>query len=75
MTVTEKYRIDKAFECRSVFRTEDPAHPGVRMVMEQAEVNLAGPVRVLSDGGFGRRYPGPFLTPAETRAVFENRTV
>jgi sulfate adenylyltransferase len=71
MTVTEKYAIDKAFECRSVFRTEDPAHPGVRMVLEQEEINLAGPVRVLSDGGYAQRYPGLFMTPAETRAAFE----
>src|SRR6185369_16586205 len=44
MTVTEKYRIDKAHECQSVFRTTDPAHPGVQMVMRQGEINLAGPV-------------------------------
>jgi sulfate adenylyltransferase len=73
MTVTEKYAIDKAFECRTVFRTEENEHPGVRMVMEQASVNLAGPVRVLSDGGFARRYPGLFLTPAQTRAAFESK--
>ncbi|MGH8664289.1 MAG: hypothetical protein ACREUX_08470, partial [Burkholderiales bacterium] len=73
MTVTEKYSIDKAFECRSVFRTEDGEHPGVRMVMEQAEVNLAGPVRVLSDGGFAQRYPGLFMTPAQARAAFESK--
>ena len=73
MTVSEKYSVDKAFECRSVFRTEDPAHPGVRMVLEQGEVNLAGPVRVLSDGGFGQRYPGLFMTPAETREAFERK--
>jgi sulfate adenylyltransferase len=71
MTVTEKYRIDKAHECKTVFRTTDPAHPGVAMVMAQAEVNLAGPVRVLSDGGFGARYGALFMTPAETRAAFE----
>ena len=71
MTVTEKYRIDKAHECNTVFRTTDPAHPGVAMVMAQAEVNLAGPVRVLSDGGFGARYGALFMTPAETRAAFE----
>jgi sulfate adenylyltransferase len=71
MTVEEKYPIDKGLECRSVFGTEDLEHPGVRMVMEQAEVNLAGPVRVLSDGGFAQRYPGLFLTPAQTRAAFE----
>ncbi|HSN33021.1 MAG TPA: hypothetical protein VLU41_10080, partial [Ideonella sp.] len=35
MTVTEKYTIDKAHECASVFRTTDPQHPGVKMVMQQ----------------------------------------
>ena len=71
MTVTEKYSIDKGHECKSVFRTEDPAHPGVQMVMAQGEVNLAGPVRVLSDGGFREKYGALFMTPAETRAEFE----
>jgi sulfate adenylyltransferase len=71
MHVTEEYRIDKAHECMSVFRTTDPAHPGVQMVMQQGEVNLAGPVTVLSDGGFKAQYGALFMTPAETRAEFE----
>jgi sulfate adenylyltransferase len=71
MRVTEKYRIDKAHECMSVFKTTDLEHPGVKMVMEQGDVNLAGPVAVLSDGGFKARYGALFLTPAETRAAFE----
>jgi sulfate adenylyltransferase len=71
MKVTEKYSINKAHECATVFRTTDPAHPGVKMVMEQGEVNLAGPVRVLSDGGFKAKYGALFKTPAETRAEFE----
>jgi sulfate adenylyltransferase len=71
MKVTEKYSIDKARECQAVFRTTDPAHPGVKMVMEQGEVNLAGPVRGLSDGGFRFTYGPLFMTPAETRAEFE----
>jgi sulfate adenylyltransferase len=71
MSVTEKYRIDKAHECKSVFKTTDPEHPGVRMVMEQGDVNLAGPVRVLGDGGFKAKYGTLFKTPAETRAEFE----
>jgi sulfate adenylyltransferase len=69
--VQQKYRIDKAHECASVFKTTDPAHPGVRMVMEQGDVNLAGPVRVLSDGGFRAKYGALFMTPGETRAAFE----
>jgi sulfate adenylyltransferase len=71
MRVTERYTIDKAHECRSVFRTTEDAHPGVKMVMQQGAANLAGPVRVLSDGGFKAKYGALFMTPAETRAAFE----
>lgn len=70
MKIQEKYRIDKGRECRTVFRTEDPAHPGVKMVMEQGEVNLAGPVKVLSQGGFPEKYGSLYMTPAQTRAEF-----
>ena len=71
MRVSEKYRIDKAHECMSVFKTTDAAHPGVKLVMQQGDVNLAGPVKVLSDGGFKAKYGALFMTPAETRAEFE----
>jgi len=71
MKVTEKYAINKAHECATVFRTADLEHPGVKMVMAQGEVNLAGPVKVLSDGGFKAKYGALFMTPAETRAEFE----
>ena len=71
MTVREKYTIDKQHECKSVFKTVDSEHPGVKMVMEQAEVNLAGPVKVLSQGEFPAKYGALYMTPAQTRAVFE----
>jgi sulfate adenylyltransferase len=71
MRVTEKYRIDKAHECMSVFKTTALEHPGVKLVMQQGDVNLAGPVKVLSDGGFKAKYGALFMTPAETRAEFE----
>jgi len=70
MTVREKYTIDKQYECKSVFKTTDIEHPGVRMVMDQAEVNLAGPVKVLSQGEFPSKYGDLYMTPAQTRAVF-----
>ncbi len=70
MLVTEKYEIDKAHECAMIFRTTDPAHPGVKMVMEQGAVNLAGPVKVLSQGGFPEKYGDLYMTPAQTRALF-----
>jgi len=71
MTVREKYTIDKQYECTSVFKTADLEHPGVRMVMDQAEVNLAGPVKVLSQGEFRSKYGDLYMTPVQTRAVFE----
>jgi sulfate adenylyltransferase len=71
MRIAEAYKIDKKRECQAVFRTTDTAHPGVAMVMAQPEFNLAGPVKVLSDGGFRAKYGPLFMTPAETRAEFE----
>ena len=71
MRVTEKYAIDKRHECMMVFQTADVEHPGVRMVMEQGPVNLAGPVKVLSAGGFPEKYGALYMTPAETRAAFD----
>lgn len=71
MCVEQKYSIDKGHECREVFKTTDEMHPGVAMVMSQPEVNLAGPVKVLSCGRFPGEFPALFLTPAQTRAQFE----
>jgi sulfate adenylyltransferase len=55
-----------------VYKTADTEHPGVKMVMAQGKYNLAGPVKVLSDGGFKAQYGDQFMTPAETRAKFES---
>lgn len=71
MLLTEKYSIDKAHECQTVFGTTDLAHPGVKMVMDQGEVNLAGPVKVFSQGAFPEKYKDIYMTPAETRALFD----
>src|SRR3989339_616438 len=73
MKIEEKYKIDKEFECKSVYKTTDPEHPGVKMVMDQAEVNLAGPVKVLSEGPFPVQFKGVYQTPAESRKIFEDK--
>jgi sulfate adenylyltransferase len=71
MTVTEKYTIDKDHECMQVYKTTEDDHPGVKMVKAQGKYNLAGPIKVLSDGGFKAQYGDQFMTPMETRAKFE----
>ena len=73
LTLAEMYTIDKELECAQVFRTSDPGHPGVRKVLEQGEVNLAGPVKTLSEGHFLVTYKGLYHRPAETRALFQEK--
>ena len=73
MTVTQKYCIDKDFECQSVYKTTDQEHPGVSMVMAQGKYNLAGSIKVLSDGHFPQTYGRLYMTPSETRTYFEEK--
>ncbi len=72
MKVEEKYSIDKEHECKQVFRTTDPAHPGVQKVMEQGPVNIAGPVKVVSESYYPEMFD-IYQRPAEARKVFEQR--
>jgi sulfate adenylyltransferase len=73
MKVTEKYKIDKEYECKQVFTTTDLEHPGVAMVMKQEDVNIAGPVKVLSEGVFPTEFKDIYLRPAESRKLFEDK--
>ena len=73
MKVTEKYKIDKKWECKQVFTTDDLEHPGVQMVMGQEEVNLGGVCKVWSEGPFPKQYPGLYMRPWETRKMFEDK--
>jgi len=73
MKVTEKYQVDKDFECKNVFTTNDPEHPGVKMVMEQLDWNIAGPVKVLSEGSFPTEFKGIYQRPEESRKIFEEK--
>lgn len=73
MIVQERYTIDKAHECKEVFKTTDPEHPGVAKVMAQGEVNLAGPVKVFSESYYPELYKEVYLRPAETRKIFEQK--
>ncbi len=73
LEVSEKYGIDCDFECAQVFRTNDPAHPGVQKVQSQKPVNLAGRVTVFNEGSFPQTYAGLYMRPAETRALFAGK--
>lgn len=76
MTVREEFRHDKNVEIPAVFRTTDPAHPGVKAVMEEGDVCLAGPVEVVQacvDPTGPEAFLEHRLTPSQTRAEFAKR--
>ena len=70
MMVEEKYNYDKHFEAKNVFRTDDEKHPGVAKIYAQHDFYLAGPVKVLSEGGYPERFGAYYARPIETRAIF-----
>ena len=68
----EKHRHRKNKEAAQVYKTEDPAHPGVQVVMNQGNVLLGGKVSVLHLPKY-TDFAEYRLTPAETRALFVKR--
>lgn len=72
LELTQKYRYNKAHEAINVYKTDETKHPGVKVVYDQGEVNLAGPVWLL------QRDPHPLfpkyqIDPAASRKLFQER--
>jgi sulfate adenylyltransferase len=72
MQVTEKYTIDKEYECKAIFRTTDGEHPGVAKVLGQGKYNLAGPLKVLSESYYPEHFKGLYQRPTDSRKVFQD---
>lgn len=76
MTVEEVFPHDKSLEIPSVFRTEDPAHPGVAQVLKEGDICIAGPVETVTmcvDPEGPEAFLDFRLTPTQTRKAFEQR--
>jgi len=70
------YEHDKALELPNVFRTDDPAHPGVQAVLEEGDWLVGGPIHVLTvtpEQEPGEQFTDHRLSPAATRASFTER--
>jgi sulfate adenylyltransferase len=72
MTVSEKYKHDKAIEIPNVYKTDDEAHPGVKIVKQQGSWNLAGAIDVITPNP-SPEFPEYRLPPAKTREAFAAR--
>jgi sulfate adenylyltransferase len=72
LELTQKYRYNKSHEVVNVFRTDDIKHPGVKVVYEQGNVNLAGAIWLLE------REPHPLfptyqVDPVRSRQMFQEK--
>ncbi|MCO1602897.1 MULTISPECIES: sulfate adenylyltransferase [Desulfosporosinus] len=73
LTVSDKYEYDKVKECKAVFFTDDAAHDGVVKVMAQGSINVGGELVTFSQLGYASKYGDYYATPAQTRALFDEK--
>ncbi len=72
MKLTEKYSYDKKREATKVYRTDDEKHPGVAVVYQQGNVNLAGEIWLLQRDT-DPRFPTYQIDPADSRQMFREK--
>ena len=72
LELTQKYQYDKKREVVNVYRTDDEKHPGVKVVYDQGDMNLAGPVWLLQREPHPY-FPGYQIDPAASRAQFKEK--
>ena len=72
LKLTQKYSYDKKLEAENVYRTDDEQHPGVKVIYDQGEINLAGPVWLLEREAHPQ-FPKYQIDPADSRALFQEK--
>jgi sulfate adenylyltransferase len=75
INVTEVFPHDKSY-VKPVFGTDDPAHPGVKAVMDEGDTCFTGELWALEtcpDPAGPEAFLDHRLTPAQTRAQFQSR--
>lgn len=71
MTLEEKFGYDKVHEASKVYRTTEEAHPGVKVLYQQGDVLLGGPVRVVALQQ--QAFANYRFTPTQSRQQFVAR--
>lgn len=67
--ITSLYRPDRGEEAVKVFKTDDPAHPGVQKLLERPPVNVGGHIQVLNRPQ-PKRFAEFYFDPVQTREHF-----
>lgn len=72
LELTHKYTYDKVKEAVNVYRTDDEKHPGVKVVYQQGNINLAGSVWLLERDAHPL-FPAYQVDPAVSRQMFQEK--
>ncbi len=72
LDLEEKFEFDKLKEAKSVYKTEDGEHPGVRRLHRMGDVLLGGSIQYVRRGTW-TQFSQYSLTPSQTRGLFEER--
>jgi len=68
----EKYTYDRELEAEKVYRTKDSRHPGVNVLYSQGDIFLSGNISVIETPRH-IEFTQYYLTPEQTRKIFEER--
>lgn len=71
LRLEEKFHYDKQQEAEKVYRTTDEAHPGVKVLYQQGDMLLGGPVRVVNMPT--QTFAHYRYTPTQSRELFARR--
>ncbi|MEL7241807.1 MAG: sulfate adenylyltransferase [Cyanobacteria bacterium J06641_2] len=72
MSVNSKFKPDQNFEAEQVYRTSEQAHPGVKAMLQEGNVYLGGPIKLVNSVPY-QDFLDYRLTPEATRAEFAKR--
>src|SRR3989338_2025476 len=71
LKLTDKFNYNKTEIITKLYGTEDPAHPGVKIIQNLKPVLLGGPITLIKRRQ--NEYKEYELTPKQTRRLFEER--
>ena len=72
MTVNSKFKPDQNFEAEQVYRTSEEAHPGVKAMLQEGNVYLGGPIKLINSVPY-QDFLDYRLTPEASRVEFARR--
>lgn len=73
MEVRDKFKYPKDTFCKEIFKTTDDSHPGVKAFLENPDIFLAGPIKLIERPKREATVSAYCIDPSQTRKEFKKR--